>query len=79
MKHREEILSLLQALPVAIEAAHEEAMGYIERHKLMRKGLGYIDIYLLASAMLTGVPLWTRDKRLNQVAFSLGIGYNSFP
>jgi len=75
MKNREEILSLLQALPMAIEADHEEVMEYVVQNKLMGKGLGYIDMHLLASAMLTGVPLWTLDKRLNRVALSLGIGY----
>ncbi|RMF89301.1 MAG: type II toxin-antitoxin system VapC family toxin [Nitrospinota bacterium] len=75
LQHRKEILSLLQALPMAIEATHAEAMECIERQKLMGKGLGYIDIHLLASAMLTGVPLWTLDRRLSRVALALGIGY----
>jgi hypothetical protein len=32
----------------------------------MGKGLGYIDMHLLASAVLTKVPLWTLDKKLNE-------------
>ena len=39
----------------------------------MGKGLGYIDIHLLASARLTGVPLWTLDKKLNEKAKKLGL------
>jgi predicted nucleic acid-binding protein len=39
------------------------------------KGLGYIDIHLLASAVLTNVPLWTFDKRLNKAAAVLGIKF----
>ncbi len=47
-------------------------MHVIEKNQLMGKGLGYIDVHLLASAMLTHIPLWTVDKRLNSVSTILG-------
>jgi len=68
LKNRSEILSLLQALPQAMEAEHEEVMQFIENYRLMGKGLGYIDVHLLASARLTQVPLWTLDQKLHEVA-----------
>ncbi len=71
LKNRSEILVLLQALPQAIRAEHEEVMRFIENYRLMGKGLGYIDMHLLASALLTKVPLWTLDKKLNEVAVKL--------
>lgn len=71
LKNRQEILSLLRELPMALSAGDEEVLRFIEHHKLMGKGLGYIDLHLLVSAMLTGVPLWTLDKRLNLAASSL--------
>ena len=46
LKNRSEILSLFQALPMAVQAEHEEVMEFIERHRLMGKGLGYIDVHL---------------------------------
>ena len=61
--NRTEILSLLQDLPVASLADDDEVIQFIEDHKLMGKGLGYIDIHLLMSALLTRIPLWTIDKR----------------
>jgi predicted nucleic acid-binding protein len=73
LQNRSEILSLLQRLPGAIRAGHEEVLQFIEHDGLMGKGLGYIDIHLLASARLTGVPLWTLDKKLNEVAKKLGL------
>jgi hypothetical protein len=73
LQNRSEIISLLQTLPGAIRAGHEEIMKFIENYRLMGKGLGYIDIHLLASAMLTGIPLWTIDKKLNEVAIKLGL------
>jgi hypothetical protein len=39
----------------------------------MGKGLGYIDMHLLASARLTGVALWTLDERLHKVAIQLRV------
>jgi len=48
-------------------------MHVIEKYRLMGKGLGYIDVHLLASALLTNIPLWTLDKRLSSVSTKLGI------
>jgi predicted nucleic acid-binding protein len=73
LKHRAEILVHLQALPQAIPAEHEEVLQFIENYRLMGKGLGYIDIHLLAAAFLTKVALWTLDKKLHEVAAKLGV------
>ena len=73
LRNRSEIISLLQRLPGAIQAGHEEVMRFIEHYGLMGKGLGYIDMHLLASAILTKVPLWTLDKKLNEVAVKLDL------
>lgn len=75
LKNRAEILSLLQALPVALHAEHEEVMRFIDNYRLMGKGLGYIDIHLLASAVLTKISLWTLDKRLQEVSLKLELKY----
>lgn len=71
LKNRSEILVLLQALPQAIRAEHAEVMQFIENYGLMGKGLGYVDMHLLAAALLTKVSLWTMDKKLNEVAVKL--------
>ena len=75
LKNRSGILSLLQALPMAISVEHEEVMQFIETHSLMGKGLGFIDMHLLASAVLTKVPLWTLDRKLNETSLKLGMRY----
>ncbi|MFH1117129.1 MAG: type II toxin-antitoxin system VapC family toxin [Pseudomonadota bacterium] len=76
LRNRQEILSLLQLLPPADQVTHEEILEFIEQNHLMGKGLGYIDVHLSASAVLSGVPVWTYDKRLNEANESLGIRYN---
>lgn len=75
LKNRAEILSLLQTLPIAVHAEHEEVMHFIENYSLMGKGLGYIDVHLLASAMLAKVSLWTLDKKLKEISSKLGLSY----
>lgn len=74
LRNREEVLSLLGSLPLAPTATHPEAVELVEIHQLMGSGLGWIDIHLLASARLAGVPLWTLDRPLARAAQSLGVG-----
>jgi len=75
LKNRHEILTYLQSLPMAILAEEEEALKFIENNQLMGKGLGYIDVHLIASAVLTDVPLWTLDKTLDKFTKKIGINY----
>lgn len=73
LKNRREVLASLARLPGAEVATQAEVLTLIERHKLMGGGLGLVDIHLLASALLSSIPLWTLDKRLQQAAEELGI------
>ncbi|MBT9171646.1 MAG: Ribonuclease VapC32 [Syntrophomonadaceae bacterium] len=79
LKNRAEILSYLCALPMAVTAEHDEVMNFIENHHLMGKGLGYIDMHLLATALLTDTALWTLDKKMGEAAASLGLAYSLNP
>ena len=49
----------------------KDVLAFVEGHDLMGKGLGYIDVHLLASAALTELPLWTFDKKLAEAADTL--------
>jgi len=75
LKNRTNVLSLLETLPMAFSAGHEEVLAFIEAHNLMGKGLGYIDVHLLADALLSGVSLWTLDKKLEKAAEELHCRY----
>jgi predicted nucleic acid-binding protein len=71
---RETVLSALSDLPRAIVATDAEVLHFIDRHTLFGRGVGYIDIHLLAAVRLTvGTELWTRDKRLRDIAIQLGL------
>jgi predicted nucleic acid-binding protein len=74
LRNRDEILLMLNSLPATAMASHEEALRFISNFSLAGRGLGYIDIHLLAAVSLTpGTLLWSKDKRLNAVAESLSI------
>jgi len=70
---RTEILALLSALPPVAVADHDEVLALTTRARLAGRGLGWIDLHLLASARLSHAPLWTLDRRLERAAADLGI------
>ena len=69
--NRGEVLSLLQALPCLPLADGNEVLHFIEERRLMGRGIGLVDIHLLASAALGGAFLWSLDKRLQKAAQDL--------
>ncbi|MHB8882046.1 MAG: type II toxin-antitoxin system VapC family toxin [Thermodesulfovibrionales bacterium] len=75
LSNRPEILSLFRALPLVTHAEHDEVLQFIENYKLMGKGLGYVDMHLITSAVLTKVPIWTLDKKLKDVSSRLDLVY----
>jgi predicted nucleic acid-binding protein len=75
IKNRTEVLTLLQALPMARMAKKEEVLRFIESHGLMGVGLGLIDVHLLASALLSKARLWTTDKPLREASVKLNVAY----
>jgi len=73
-ENRSEVIGLLRQLPTVPYATDDEALRFIETHGLMAKGIGYVDVHLLASvALSTGVRLRTLDRRLASVASELGL------
>jgi len=68
------VLALLQRLPAVVVATDPEVLRFIEARSLGGCGIGYIDTHLLAAVRLTpGSTLWTRDRRLREVADRLGL------
>ena len=76
LRNRRELLSLLARLSFAPSASHSEAMTFVDRHKLMGSGLGWVDVHLLAATALAGTArLWTKDRRLAAAAARLGLAH----
>jgi predicted nucleic acid-binding protein len=77
LRHRSEILSDLHALPPASLASNSEVLNLIEDRRLWGRGLGWVDLHLLASALLSGCGFWTLDRRLAVAAKELGLSSSS--
>ena len=75
LKNRNEILSLLQALPVIPVVSQQELLYFIGQRGLMGSGIGFVDAHLLASAQLKGIPIWTFDTVLERTASKWKLSY----
>ncbi len=76
LPRRDAVLAELTQLPVVEVASHDEAMALLTRRRLSGRGLSWIDVHLLASALVSHVKLWTLDQRLASAARALGIAAN---
>ena len=77
LRNREELLTLLQALPEAQAAEHEEVIRVVEGERLYGRGIGWIDAHLLASARLSSASLWTFDRPLSKIASALDLAFEA--
>jgi len=76
LANRKEIISLLYALPFAPKADDDEILFFVERHKLMGRGLGLVDAHLLASSTIGGAFIWTADRNLSLAARELRVEFD---
>jgi predicted nucleic acid-binding protein len=63
---------LIHQLPVV---PHREVVEFVQQRGLHGRGIGWVDVHLLASAIVGRARLWTADPRLAAVATELGIDY----
>ena len=74
LAHRHDVVRLLSQLTPAVVAGDAEILQLINSHALAGTGIAYVDAQLIAATLLTdGASLWTRDRRLVEVADRLGI------
>ncbi len=71
MKHRSMVLESMAVLPTTPTIDYQEILSFIDSHKLFGQGIGWIDVHLLASAVLQHVTLWTLDQSLGHAARKL--------
>ena len=77
LPQRAKTLSFLEQLPSLTVARLDEVQQLIEVRSLYTRGIGLIDTHLIASVFLNpSTVLWTRDKRLSDIAKTLGIHAN---
>lgn len=74
--HRSEVIDMLRELESVPVATADELLTLLEQRALSGRGCGFVDVSLLASALLSDrTLLWTLDKRLEAVATESGCAY----
>jgi predicted nucleic acid-binding protein len=74
LPRRRLFLDDMRRLPRALVATDLEALSLMEREQLYGRGLGYVDLHLLAATRLTPqAALWSRDRRLRAIAEGMGL------
>ena len=58
--------------PLATDA---ETRQMVEAHGLWGRGIGWNDAKILASVVIGGCRLWTRDMRLDEIAAELNVAW----
>jgi predicted nucleic acid-binding protein len=72
---RKKFLSSFDKMFQAAIVPHREVVAFIEMRKLHGRGVGWIDVSLLASAIVGGLKLWTADPRLSAMANEFSVDY----
>ena len=75
---RQQLLASYGGIRQAVAVPHLEVAEFVRSRKLHGRGVGWIDIHLLASALVERLYLWTADDRLSAMATELGVGYERF-
>lgn len=72
---RARLLATYERFPQASMVPHREVVAFTRLKGLHGRGAGWIDIHLLASAIVGRMPLWTADPRLEVLAREFGAAY----
>ncbi len=70
---------LFARLPGADLVPHEDVLALVRQRRLARRGIGWVDAHLLASALTSPAVLWTVDADLSAAAHDLSVGFRATP
>ncbi|SRR5579871_46922 len=72
---RTKLLADYARMHQAVTVPHAEVVAFVRARGLHGRGVGWIDVHLLASAIAGRMRLWTADPRLAALAHDLGAAY----
>jgi len=64
-------------MPQAAMVPHRDVVALVRDRGLHGRGIGWIDVHILASAIVEGLQVWTADLNFLEVAQQLGVAYLS--
>ena len=72
---RAKLLSAYEQMHQASTIPHRDVVAFVRHRGLHGRGLRWIDVHLLASAIVGRMQLWTADSQFSAVADELGVAY----
>lgn len=76
IRGRSQQLAEWQQMPMAVRLSDSAICAKIESLRLMGRGISFIDAHLLCSVLARrDTQLWTRDRRLREVAIELAVAF----
>jgi predicted nucleic acid-binding protein len=75
LRRRDRAIADLRLLPRIETATTDETLSLIANHCLQGRGLGWIDVHLLAAALLTRCEIYTHDLALAKTAHDLKVAH----
>jgi predicted nucleic acid-binding protein len=72
---RRKLLAAYERMHQAALVPHRDVVAFVRDRDMHGRGVGWIDVHLLASALVGRLQLWTADPRLSAVANEFGAAY----
>jgi predicted nucleic acid-binding protein len=72
---RKDLLDAYSQMHHAVAIPHDEVVEFVRMRRLNGRGVGWVDINILASAVVGGFQVWTADSRFSAIASDLRIAY----
>lgn len=73
---RTRLLQEYSRMYMVAPVAHDEVVAMVKKRNWQARGVGWIDLHLLASALASKTRLWTADPRMEALARECGIAYD---
>ena len=72
---RRKLLDAYEQMHQANPVPHGDVVAFVRERRLHGQGAGWIDVHLLASAIVGRYRLWTADPRLGALAEKFDVSY----
>ena len=72
---RRKLLDAYEQMHQAPPVPHRDVVAFVRERRLHGQGTGWIDVHLLASAIVGRYRLWTADPRLAAIAEKFDVSY----
>jgi len=74
---RRELLAAYERMHQAATVPHRDVVVFVRDRDLHGRGVGWMDVHLLASAIVGRLQLWTADPRFSALANQFGVAYQA--